>query len=392
MDENEIWNATKMKIAIVNLTGGGLSGGYRKYLKNMLPRLANHNAVSALLCISPEGNDVGAWFHEKIAVEYGACSPLAPSHFAHNPDRKMADCLMKFSPDMIFLPVERFVRFHHVPVVNMVQNMEPYVLNFKGDPLREKYKKYVQRKLAGNSLKLADHTIAISGFVKDYLLGILNIPGEKISRVYHGLTLPRIGNGIRPVSLPPGWDGGFIFTCGSIRPARGLEDAVTALRELKAENLNLRLVIAGETVPGMRKYRAGLERSIASAGLTDSVFWVGMLNDDAMRWCYETCRIFIMTSRVEACPNIVLEAMNYGCVCISTDSLPMPEFFGDAAVYYTHGDGKSLFSAIQSTLSWSDKQRKELSERAQKRAAFFSWDKCAENTVAVLKKAIKREG
>ena len=68
----------------------------------------------------------------------------------------------------------------------------------------------------------------------------------------------------------------------------------------------------------------------------------------------------------------------------------MPEFFGDAAVYYPPKDGKALADAIKTVLAWDDNQRKAMSEKAKKRAANFSWDVCAEKTVAVLAKAAKR--
>jgi glycosyltransferase involved in cell wall biosynthesis len=373
---------------MINLTGGGFSGGYRKYLKNMLPRLVEHCDVDALLCVYPEGNDITKWFRQMPAADYCTCNPLTLSHFAHIPDRKMAECLRVFSPDIVFLPVDRYIRHDGVPVVNMVRNMEPFVPNMRGDTLQEMFRKFIQRKLTGNSVRRADHTIAVSGFVKDYLTVTLHAPENKVSQVYHGLTLSPIGSCIRPVSIPIGWDGGFLFTCGSVRPARGLEDVLEALSYLKAQNMDLRLIIAGETVPGMRKYRDGLERLLASRGLTDNVCWAGNLKDEEIRWCYDRCSLFIMTSRIEACPNIALEAMSHGCVSISTDSLPMPEFFGDAAVYYSRGDVKSLCSAIQSVLTWNDEHRKEISERATMRASQFSWDSCAEKTVEALKKVI----
>ena len=223
-----------MRLAIVNLTGGGFSGGYRKYLKSMLPRLAAHSDVDALLCVSPEGNDISAWFRKPPAADYCLCSPLTLCHLAHIPDRKMAECIRRFSPDLVFLPVERYIKFDGVPVVNMVQNMELFVTNVKGDPLKERFKKFVQRKLACSSFRRADHTIAVSGFVKDYLTATLHIPENKVSQIYHGLTPPPNGSCLRPVSIPPGWDRGFLFTCGSVRPARGLEDGLEALSALKA--------------------------------------------------------------------------------------------------------------------------------------------------------------
>lgn len=316
-----------MRLAIVNLTGGGLSGGYRKYLKNMLPRLAKHSDVDALLCVSPGGIDVSSWFGKLPKVDYCSCGPLTLSHLARIPDRKMAECLRKFTPEIIFLPVERHISFDGVPVVNMVRNMEPFVPNMRGDTPQEMLKKFIQRKLTVNSVRGADHTIAVSGFVKDYLTAKLHVPDNKVSQVYYGLTPPTNGSCVRPVSVPIGWGGGFLFTCGSIRPARGLEDALEALSDLKARNLDMRLVIAGETVPGMRKYRDGLERLLSSRGLTNSVCWAGNLNDEEMSWCYDRCNLFIMTSRIEACPNIAMEAMSSGAISIAADNPPLPEFF-----------------------------------------------------------------
>lgn len=378
-----------MRLAIVNLTGGGFSGGYRKYLKNMLPRLAAHNDVDALLCVSPEGNDIAAWFKKPPVAEYCLCRALTLSHLTHIPDRKMAECLNKFSPDIIFLPIDRYIRFKSVPVVNMVRNMEPLVPNMKGDTVQEIFKKFIQRKLTYNSVRRADHTIAVSDFVKEYLTATLHVPENKVSRVYHGLTPPLTESCVRPVSVPSRWDRGFLFTCGSIRPARGLEDALEALMELKAQNLDMRLVIAGETVPGMRKYRNELERVLALRGLFDSVCWAGNLNDEEMKWCYNNCSVFVMSSRVESFGQIALEAMSQSCICISANNPCLPEIFKDAALYYPPKDSQSLAKVIKSVFSWDSSQRERMAELARYRAAEFSWDVCAERTVAELTRVIK---
>jgi glycosyltransferase involved in cell wall biosynthesis len=379
-----------MRLAIVNLTGGGLSGGYRKYLKNTLPRFANHNEVDALLCVTPEGNDISGWFDKGIAIEYCMCSSLTLSHFVYAPDRKMAEHLKKFSPDIIFLPVDRYIRFNGVPVVNMVRNMEPFVPNLKGDTLQERLKKVIQRRLTCKSVRLADHTIAVSGFVKDYLTAILHVQEGKVSQVYHGLVSPSNESCKRPSLVPIGWDEGFLFTCGSIRPARGLEDAIEALNDLKKRNLNMRLVIAGETTPAMRKYRNGLERLLSSKSLAGSVCWAGNLNDEEIRWCYDRCSFFVMTSRIEACPNIAMEAMSYGAISVVADNAPLPEFFSDCAAYYEARNGRSLAESILSLMGLDSVKQRIISERSRKRSKMFSWDLTADKTVDILTQVLKR--
>jgi len=43
-----------MRVAVVNLTAGGLSGGYRKYLARLMPLLAADSRVTRLGVFAPE--------------------------------------------------------------------------------------------------------------------------------------------------------------------------------------------------------------------------------------------------------------------------------------------------------------------------------------------------
>ncbi|MBT9145644.1 MAG: hypothetical protein DDT42_01519 [candidate division WS2 bacterium] len=81
--------------------------------------------------------------------------------------------------------------------------------------------------------------------------------------------------------------------------------------------------------------------------------------------------------------------MSHGCICISADNPCLPELFGYAAVYYPPKDEKALADSIKTVLAWGADKRKAMSEKAKKRAAEFSWDVCAEKTVAALAKVAK---
>jgi glycosyltransferase involved in cell wall biosynthesis len=107
-----------------------------------------------------------------------------------------------------------------------------------------------------------------------------------------------------------------------------------------------------------------------------------------MFWCYRNCRAFLVTSRVEACPNIALEAMAQGCVSICTENPPLPEFFGNATIYYAAGNRESLLDALSRMESLGDKGRAAISEAAIARARQFSWEKTTEGTVRELRKAV----
>jgi hypothetical protein len=56
-----------------------------------------------------------------------------------------------------------------------------------------------------------------------------------------------------------------------------------------------------------------------------------------MAWCFESCEAFVVTSRGEARPNMVLEALSHGCLSLSTDRPPLPQMLAGAALLLPGG-------------------------------------------------------
>jgi len=377
-----------MRISIINLTGGGMSGGYKKYLRNVIPRMAANSVVESLLCASPQSLNVKDWFDEPLSnVEFVNCKPFR--FMCHNSDQELRQHLKKFSPDVIYSPTERFFRFNRVPIVNMIQNMEPFVTNIDGNLFRERVRQWIQVVDARKAIKKSDRVIAISEFVRDFLIQYWKIQPELIGVVYHGIDLPK-NKGQRPALIPKDWEGRFLFAAGSVRPARGLEDVLYALNLLSAKSSNISgLVIAGETTSTMMKYRKKLEVIIKTHNLSSRVSWAGNLNEREMAWCYQNCFAFVMTSRVESFGMIAGEAMAHGCICISADNPCLPEIFSNAAIFYTPYSEEDLANKIMKVLSWDSQKRTLASETARQRASEFSWDICVEKTVGELTKVVR---
>jgi glycosyltransferase involved in cell wall biosynthesis len=85
----------------------------------------------------------------------------------------------------------------------------------------------------------------------------------------------------------------------------------------------------------------------------------------------------------------VLEAMSYGCVCISNDAPPMPEFFGDIALYYPTGDAQALGGALREGLTVDVLERKR---RSRQRSLEFSWEHTVQQTISVLQRVAVSSG
>lgn len=379
-----------MRVAILNLTGGGISGGYKKYLQNVLPRMAKNQEIENILCATPPSINIKEWFSFLPKVKFVTCKPYNFLHFS--PDYKLKKILDGFSPDVIFIPVERYFKFGGVPIVNMIQNMEPFAENIDVNSFTDKCRLYIQRLVAKRTIKKSDRIIAVSEYVKEFLLNKWNILEEKIGLVYHGVESPLIRGYVRPNNIPKDWEGNFLFTAGSIRPARGLEDILGAMKYLILEKVSMSikgLVIAGETELRMIPYQRKFEEWIKINNLSLKIYWTGKLSEKEMNWCYRNCKIFVMTSRVESFGMIAGEAMAHGCVCISADSPCLPEIFGDTAVFYPHNKAELLAETVKSVSEWDDHRCGEASKKARERAAEFSWDVTTEKLLAELKKVVK---
>jgi hypothetical protein len=92
-----------MRLAIINLTGGRMSEGYQKYLRNIIPVIASNLAVEAVLCAYPPSITVKDWFKPLSNVKFVTCQPYR--FLNHKHDTELHKQLNRFSPDVIYSPI-----------------------------------------------------------------------------------------------------------------------------------------------------------------------------------------------------------------------------------------------------------------------------------------------
>jgi glycosyltransferase involved in cell wall biosynthesis len=360
-----------MKIAILNLTRGTVSGGYGKYLRTLVPLLRARPDVDRL--------DV---FVPPQMVEDGL--ETWPADDELRGFRRLRERIRTLRPDVVFIPTARALVVDAIPVVTMVRNMEPLEVPFGGNTLKEGLKNLARAAAARYACHRATRVIAVSGHVKEFLERRWRINPERVGLVYHGVDAPpspRMPEAVRALGAQR-----FLFTAGSIRPARGLADLIGALADPVVSG-DLVLVIGGSTDPGTERHKEHLQALAVQNGVAERVIWAGKLDAAEMSWSFRNCAAFVMTSRAEACPNTALEAMSHGALSISGDNPPMPEFFRDTATYYRAGDASSLARAIAGVLSASPAQIEGWRASARTRASEFTWSRTVEGTLAELRKA-----
>jgi len=377
-----------MKVVMLNLAAGALSGGYCKYINKLVPLLLSNPKIERLQVYIPENSSKCIKNVNKNVIN------LIPHYVIFSGFKSLKRMILKNKPDVIFIPTAQWLNIREIPVVNMVRNMEPLLMPFCNNNILESIKNILRYVIAKRAVEKSVRVIAVSKFVKEYLIKKFRIKDEKISIVYHGVDLSDFTKAekLQPPYMLNGVNGKFnrfIFTAGSIRPARGLEDIIEAFALIYKEAKDVALVISGEASWLMDSYKDAIKKQVSDLGISPRVVWTGQLNEYQMQWCYLNCELFVMTSRAEACPNTALEAMANGCNIISTESPPMPEFFDDAALYYKAGQPESLAEKIKEVLGWNNDKRREMSRQSLKVASRYSWETCAQNTILELQKAIE---
>src|SRR5438874_1504470 len=102
-----------MHIAVINLTAGGLSSGYQKYLRSLTPLLASHPRVNRLTVYSPsQARDSVSL----LGIDHSFWPALNPWSTAKWLKIRVAET----KPDVIFIPTARWLDCGPVPVTVMV--------------------------------------------------------------------------------------------------------------------------------------------------------------------------------------------------------------------------------------------------------------------------------
>jgi alpha-1,3-rhamnosyl/mannosyltransferase len=114
---------------------------------------------------------------------------------------------------------------------------------------------------------------------------------------------------------------------------------------------------------------------------------LGYTSDEALAALYAGALTLVYPSLYEGFGLPPLEAMASGTPVIVSDRSTLPEVVGDAGVIIDASDETGLREALQRFADdpafWQDR-----AAAGSRRAAGFSWQRCAEQTLAVYRKVL----
>jgi glycosyltransferase involved in cell wall biosynthesis len=165
----------------------------------------------------------------------------------------------------------------------------------------------------------------------------------------------------------------YLLYVGSNKPHKNLPALIDAYASLRSAT---HLVLAGEEDARYPDARLRVE----SLGLADRVHVLGAVGEKDLPALYSGALAFIFPSIYEGFGFPPLEAMACGVPVACSDIPCLHETAGDAALQFNPEDASSMAAAMDHIITDS-KLRADLRERGFRRAAEYSWDHAARQTL-----------
>ena len=160
----------------------------------------------------------------------------------------------------------------------------------------------------------ASRIVCVSQGVADSLVEGLGVPEAKVSTIYNPVvTADLVVRMAQPAKHPWMGEGRIpvILSAGRLVSVKDYSTLIHAFARVAGQR-PCRLIILGEG-----RLRGPLERLVASLGLADCVSLPGWVDNPFA--FMSRAALFVLSSRYEGLPGVLIQALACGCPCVSTD-------------------------------------------------------------------------
>jgi glycosyltransferase involved in cell wall biosynthesis len=236
-------------------------------------------------------------------------------------------------------------------------------------------------------LRRAAAVMSVSQLTTDHFNRIFRMPPGKVRTVYFGPArhFRRIDDPVvlREVKERYQLPDRFIFTLskrhgGDRKNIGGVFQAYQRLHGTVPHEL----VIGGKDCDQFRS-----EYGVPADGWGAGIHFPGYIDQQDLPAVYSLSDLYLYPSNMEAFPIPITEAMATGTPIVTSKANGLEEIAGDAAILVDHADPDAVADAVRRVLT-NEALRQQLVSAGLARAATFSWEKCARQTLAILEEVV----
>jgi len=353
-----------MKIGIDAQTTMGQKTGFGFYVKNLVENLKKIDKKNQYFLFKPKAS----------------CDFSAPKRFIWDQIR-ISKLAKEKKVDILHQPCFSLPLFYGGKIVATIHDL---IAVKYGEDIPFFSRMYFSKWMP-LTYKKADAIISISEHTKRDIIKYFRIPEEKITVIYEAAnaSYKKIDDqkGIGDVRKKYQTGDKYLLHIGTLNPRKNLLFLVDVFSEVIKKHKDYNLVIVGKE----GWYFDQLYEKVKKLDLKNKIRFTGYIDEKDKAYLYNGASLFVFPSLYEGFGLPPLEAMSCGIPVISSKTSSMPEVVGDAGILLSPNDKKSWIKNINNVLS-DKKLQKQMSEKSLERAKYFSWEKCAKQTLKVYER------
>ncbi len=287
--------------------------------------------------------------------------------------------LINFASDAVF--VEFLGNYAYFTALLNIFN-KPIIVRCHRYELYEYWDRHKER-----IVKAADKSamiICVSKAMKLRLLELMPWLRGKVYVVYNSVDPNKFSLSKRLFRNYKKNDEFVIGSLGNLVPVKGFEELIVVVSSLIKKGMKIKLKIGGDG-PLLGKLR----KLISRLNLQNSVYLEGYIPYSKVPEWYHTIDLFVLNSRIEGLPTVILEAMASGLPVIATKVGGIPEVLSNEWLYDV-GDTTRLIDLINKVYNMSLSERRNIGiKNRQKIVELFNIRKNTRKILELIKERIR---
>lgn len=228
---------------------------------------------------------------------------------------KLVNLFKNIHPDIVFCSLMS-LNTRVILAAKIVGNIKTIIRNNNSiSTLR-----YDNRLLVKKLYQYASEIILQTDEMKVEIVKYLNLNNNKLHVIFNPIDIESIKINLKQTTTP--FDSNYInyVFVGRIDYCKGLDILISSFASLLKDIPMCRLYIVGKTI-NSNSYYLRLKQQIENLGIKDSVIWTGFTTNPYQYIKYADC--FVLPSRREGLPNVLLDAMYLKVPVVVTRSVPV---------------------------------------------------------------------
>jgi len=236
------------------------------------------------------------------------------------------------------------------------------------------------RLVMSNAIKRAVKIICPSESTKQDIIRKFKNQKSKIKVTYEGVPAefkPMTAAKIERFKKQKGLTKPFILYLGQWRAHKNLIRLVSAF-EMARKKFNFQLVLGGKADSSYSELMTKINQSSAKS----DIICPGFIPESDLPLWYSAATAFVFPSLYEGFGLPPLEALSCGTPVAASDISSLPEILGPAAMYFDPKDLEQISDSLYHLVA-DQELRKEMTKKGLEQAKKFSFQKMANQTLAV---------